>query len=247
MRMRNEKKHLWTLALCLLVSLAPGLILAAGNVPSKEALIESLVRRVQAKGEQLGKYQANMMTTTQGSGRRDFKLAVERRVTYEGHRKTAEQFVKGSVNGRTISESQYNRFKDRMSGGSDHAEAAELIDRSLAGAQGDAAGNRLSWEGTEEIRGIPVFKLKYTPSGSSKFNEAYLYIDQAEYDFVRVQVHGKPNERVQSFKMTIDFQKSLKGYYLPALIHSEAALKTKRAAAAKLTSETRVKYSEAEG
>ncbi|HBF36449.1 MAG TPA: hypothetical protein DDW50_03925 [Firmicutes bacterium] len=199
----------------------------AENIPTKESIIDSVIKRIQEENNQLGNFQVTMSATNQFKTNQQFNATLEMQLTFNGLKRTGAQFISAGFNGKPISQSQFNQAKERLMAG--HNQALGLFKTDFKAIDPTNLYNQCSLDGVDVINTVPVYRLKYVPSGDNerarRIKEVEVCVDQKTFDLIRIEVTGKTADPVQSAQMTIEFQKSLKDYYLPTLIQSQSQIK----------------------
>jgi hypothetical protein len=197
---------------------------AAENTPSKEVVIDSMIRRIQARNDLLGKFQVSMVAVSKTEAKRQFDIILAMRYTFDGLKKTGAQFMNASINGIPISESQLDQLKERFSSQRDLG--LDLFREDINSFDPAKLYDQCWLDGSDFINGIAVFKLKYIPVESKRINEAELYLDQTTFDLIKTDITVKASERIQSGRIVIAYQQRLKEYSLPSLITCQVQMIT---------------------
>lgn len=204
------------------------LIVNADDSSSKETIIGFMLAQIREKHNNLGKYQVTMSASTKTTAGREFSSEIEKRITFDGLKKVDEQFIKASTNGKPITEEQAAQRREKINPENDHSQNFGQLEQEFSQTDQEKLYNQISLEGSDRVNGVAVYKLKFSPAVSQRVKEGYLYVDRSSFEIVKTQIVGKANERVQSARTEIQYQKCLKGYYMPVVIKSEIQAEIKR-------------------
>jgi hypothetical protein len=222
--MMIQKKFILFAAL-LCCSLVSQLATAAEETAMKENVLKSIAGRIVEKQQAIGKFQFIETQQTHIQALQEITIVKKTRVSSDGTKITEQELLEASMNGKEISQQKMDQIQDRFQGLLNWQEKMAPVQTALVN---DQFQSQISLMGEAISKGSAVYRLKYVPFLSQTLQEVDFEVDKASYDLVTMDIIAKATDTVKNSRIHLEYQKSINGYSLPALVTIKSQIQKRR-------------------
>ncbi|HBE76964.1 MAG TPA: hypothetical protein DDW65_04170 [Firmicutes bacterium] len=221
--MIQKKFILFAALLC--CSLVSQLATAAEETAMKENVLKSIAGRIVEKQQAIGKFQFIETQQTHIQALQEITIVKKTRVSSDGTKITEQELLEASMNGKEISQQKMDQIQDRFQGLLNWQEKMAPVQTALVN---DQFQSQISLMGEAISKGSAVYRLKYVPFLSQTLQEVDFEVDKASYDLVTMDIIAKATDTVKNSRIHLEYQKSINGYSLPALVTIKSQIQKRR-------------------